>query len=50
MVARKIDDSDSTGLWPNRADVGVVNEVDDEPEAFEGCFFEVTAVPKLGWS
>ena len=49
MVARKIDDSDSLCVWPNRADAGVVSEVDDESETFEGYVFEETTVPRLGW-
>ena len=47
MVARKVNDSDKLGFWPNRTDIGVVNEIDDEPEAFEGCLFEETTVPRL---
>ena len=50
MVARKIEDNNSLGFWTDRTDVGGVNEVEDEPEAFEGYFFKETTIPRLGSS
>lgn len=47
MVAGKIDDGDLLCVWSNRADAGVVSEVDDESEAFEGYVLEEAAVPRL---
>ena len=48
MVARKIDDNNPLGLSTDRTDVGGVNKVEDEPEAFEGCYFKETTIPRLG--
>ena len=47
MVAREIDDEDPLGFWSNGTDVGVMREIEDESEAFEGYVFEETAVPQL---
>ena len=45
VVARKIDDGDPLGLWPNGADMGVVDEVDNKSEPLEGGVFEETTIP-----
>ena len=47
MVAREIDDEDPLGFWSNGTDVGVMREIEDESEAFEGYVFEEYAIPQL---
>ena len=46
MITREVNYEDPLGLT-NGADVGGVNEIDDESQAFKGCVFEETAVPQL---
>ena len=45
MVARKVDHDYQLGFRKNGADAIVVDEVDDEAEAFESNVFEETAIP-----
>ena len=49
-MAGKINDGNPSGLRPNGADAGVVNEVDNKSEALEGDVFEETTIPQLGRS
>ena len=46
MITREVNYKDPLGLT-NGADVGGVNEIDDESQAFKGHVFEETTVPQL---
>lgn len=47
MVARKIDYSESLSLRVDRADFGLVTEVDDQSEALESHVLKKTTIPRL---
>lgn len=47
MITRKIDNKDPLGFGVDRAEVGGVNKVNDESEAFKGYALKECAVPGL---
>ena len=50
MVTGKVDDEDPLGFRTDGADIGVVKKVYYKPDAFEGCVFEKSTIPRLGLS